>query len=204
MMTPAEIMRKLMDEINGVPAPTEEPVSNHASPGKHGMLCELEDKYGIYGKPAKVRKTKQGSNDSPLTYGGTEKWKNEKDFFKKYFSRPFLTKIREWINIVERREAEYSLKTGASISVKMDSSHNEDDDDIYTVTAWVDGKEIGSARYNAESSEVEKVWVDPDFRRQGVAMVMYDHLSDNRFRVAPSSALSPDGEAFWKTRLKMR
>ena len=92
MMTPAEIMRKLMDEINGVPAPTEEPVSNHASPGKHGMLCELEDKYGIYGKPAKVRKTKQGSNDSPLTYGGTEKWKNEKDFFKKYFSRPFLTK----------------------------------------------------------------------------------------------------------------
>ena len=91
-MTPAEIMRKLMDEINGVPAPKEEPASNHASPGKRGMLNEIEDKYGVYGKPAKVRKTMQGSNDSPLTYGGTEKWKNEKDFFKKYFSRPFLTK----------------------------------------------------------------------------------------------------------------
>jgi len=112
--------------------------------------------------------------------------------------------MREWINIVERREAEYSLKTGASISVRMDSSINEYDHDIYTVTAWVDGKEIGSARYNVESSEVEKVWVDKDFRRQGVAMAMYDHLIDNRFRVAPSNDLSPDGKAFWKTRLKMR
>lgn len=29
--------------------------------------------------------------NSPLTYQGTKKWQNEKDFFKKWFSRPFLT-----------------------------------------------------------------------------------------------------------------
>lgn len=33
----------------------------------------------------------EGPNDSPLTFQGTKKWQNEKDFFKKWFSRPFLT-----------------------------------------------------------------------------------------------------------------
>ena len=48
------------------------------------------DRYGVYGKPK--RRPKLSSGDaSPLTYQGTRAWRDEKDYARKWFSRPFLT-----------------------------------------------------------------------------------------------------------------
>lgn len=53
-------------------------------------LHEITDRWGIYGGPAPKRSKTDGS-DSPLTFQGTKAWKSEKDYTKKWFSRPYLT-----------------------------------------------------------------------------------------------------------------
>lgn len=53
-------------------------------------LWEITDKWGIYGGPAPNRDNSDG-HKSPLTDPGTPEWQNEKDYAKKWFSRPFLT-----------------------------------------------------------------------------------------------------------------
>lgn len=53
-------------------------------------LWEITDKWGIYGGPPPKRGKTDGSQ-SPLTHAGTKEWQDEKDFAKKWFSRPYLT-----------------------------------------------------------------------------------------------------------------
>lgn len=53
-------------------------------------LWEITDKWGIYGGPA-PRRTNTDGHASPLTSQGTEEWQEEKDYAKKWFSRPYLT-----------------------------------------------------------------------------------------------------------------
>lgn len=53
-------------------------------------LWEISDKWGIYGGPPPKRPNSDGQK-SPLTDPGTEEWQNEKDYAKKWFSRPYLT-----------------------------------------------------------------------------------------------------------------
>lgn len=53
-------------------------------------IWEITDKWGIYGKPPPDRENISGQQ-SPLSYSGTKKWKNEKDYMKKWFSLPYLT-----------------------------------------------------------------------------------------------------------------
>ena len=48
------------------------------------------DRYGVYGKPKKRPKL-AGPDASPLTYAGTKAWRDERDYAKKWFSRPYLT-----------------------------------------------------------------------------------------------------------------
>lgn len=82
-MTPSEHMRKIIDEMNGVSSVQEGPqilMENYES------IKEAQS----WAHQASIS-INEGPNDSPLTFQGTKKWKNEKDFFKKWFSRPFLT-----------------------------------------------------------------------------------------------------------------
>ncbi len=51
---------------------------------------EISDKWGVYGAPKNSRPNTDGSS-SPLTFQGDDKWKNEPDYMKKWFSRPYLT-----------------------------------------------------------------------------------------------------------------
>jgi len=94
-MTPAEHMRKIMDEMNGISSVQEGPqnlmekyesIKEANSWAQQAAIAINMKKH--HKKPKHVS---EGPNDSPLTFQGTKKWKNEKDFFKKWFSRPFLT-----------------------------------------------------------------------------------------------------------------
>lgn len=51
---------------------------------------EISDKWGVYGAPKNDRPNADGSN-SPLTFQGDDKWKNEPDYMKKWFSLPYMT-----------------------------------------------------------------------------------------------------------------
>lgn len=53
-------------------------------------MSDITDKWGIYGKPSRRRPNVDGTK-SPLTFQGDEKWLNEPDYAKKWFSRPYLT-----------------------------------------------------------------------------------------------------------------
>lgn len=53
-------------------------------------LRDITDQWGIYGKPAPKRVSVDGTK-SPLTYQGDAAWKGEKDYARKWFSRPYLT-----------------------------------------------------------------------------------------------------------------
>ena len=98
-MTPAELMRQLMNEINQA----SEPVillEKGFSKSLYYLQPDGTWKKGGDGRSegktiAQVReiggKHWEESSNSPLTFQGTKKWKDEKDFFKKYFGRPFLT-----------------------------------------------------------------------------------------------------------------
>ena len=47
-------------------------------------------KWGIYDGPGDRHGAVDGSQ-SPLTFRGTKAWRNEPDFFRKWFTRPYLT-----------------------------------------------------------------------------------------------------------------
>jgi len=53
-------------------------------------IRDINDRWGVYGKKA-PRRTKTDGTQSPLTFQGNERWENEPDFAKKWFSRPYLT-----------------------------------------------------------------------------------------------------------------
>jgi len=94
-MTPSEHMRKIMDEMNGTLSIQEGPqilMENYESI-KEAQSWAQKAAIAIHikKKHKKPKHIAEGPNDSPLTFQGTKKWKNEKDFFKKWFSRPFLT-----------------------------------------------------------------------------------------------------------------
>jgi len=94
-MSPAEYMRKIIDEMNGVSSVQEGPqilMENYESI-KEAQSWAQQAAIAIHMKENgdEPKHIDEGPNDSPLTFQGTKKWKNEKDFFKKWFSRPFLT-----------------------------------------------------------------------------------------------------------------
>jgi hypothetical protein len=55
-------------------------------------ICELLEagRWGVYDGPGDRHGPVDGSQ-SPLTGQGTKDWQQEPDFFKKWFSRPYLT-----------------------------------------------------------------------------------------------------------------
>lgn len=77
---------------------------------------------------------------------------------------------------------------------------------LYSVYYRYDNKNnlIGKiyVKLGSNSAHVE---VHKDFRRQGVASYVYDHIEkDLKIKLRPSSNQLEDGEAFWKNRLKRK
>ena len=66
------------------------------------------------------------------------------------------------------------------------------------------GEKVGYAIFSITGKNLtaDKVLVDPKFRRQGIASMMYNYAEKLGNTVVPSDVLSPDSEAFWASRNK--
>ena len=64
------------------------------------------------------------------------------------------------------------------------------------------GEKVGYAIFSITGKNLtaDKVFVDPKFRRQGIASMLYDCAEKLGNTVVPSEMLSPDSEAFWTSR----
>lgn len=56
----------------------------------------------------------------------------------------------------------------------------DDDEDMIRYTVMLDGKEIGSAGYLPLHKEVGAVEIKPDYRRRGIATVLYDYIEKDQ------------------------
>lgn len=50
----------------------------------------------------------------------------------------------------------------------------------------------------------EEIWVDPAWRRKGIATAVYDSVEALGVEVQPSSTLDEDGALFWEARMARR
>ena len=76
---------------------------------------------------------------------------------------------------------------------------------LLTVKAYLkDGTQIGRVEFSIEGKnlQADQVVVNPEFRRQGIATMMYDYAESLGNTIVPSMLLSPDSEAFWNARNK--
>ena len=54
-----------------------------------------------------------------------------------------------------------------------------------------------------ETKTIWDVWVGPNYRRKGLATFIYNKIEkDQKIKLKPSDTLFPDGQEFWKARLK--
>lgn len=71
---------------------------------------------------------------------------------------------------------------------------------LHKVTCWIDGQEVGRIVWHDSNGEIEKLWVDPAHRRQGIATELWlqAHESDGP---APqhSAWRTDDGDAWAKS-----
>lgn len=54
--------------------------------------------------------------------------------------------------------------------------------------------------YRARAGSFEEIWVNPAWRRKGVATSVYDLMERLGIEVSPSSELDEDGQLFWAAR----
>ena len=74
---------------------------------------------------------------------------------------------------------------------------------ILNIEAYLkDGTKVGYVIFSIEGKNLsaDKAFVDPNFRRKGIANMMYDYAESLGNTVLPSNVLSPDSEAFWNAR----
>jgi len=73
---------------------------------------------------------------------------------------------------------------------------------LVVVTARHKGLAVGRllAGCDSEPLELDKIWVDPSFRRQGLAVKMLDSaMKASALKTAYAPTLTEDGEAFWSS-----
>lgn len=67
-----------------------------------------------------------------------------------------------------------------------------------------DGQRIGEALFNKSDSDkvwsAETVYVEPGWRRRGVATALYDRAEQLGLQLEPSAEIDEDGALFWATR----
>ena len=70
----------------------------------------------------------------------------------------------------------------------------------FQITASSHGRELGRVlflQYGDNQLEAQDLWVDEDYRGQGIATVMYDWAKDLGYRVERSDAQTDAGKHFW-------
>ena len=81
----------------------------------------------------------------------------------------------------------------------------QDKEDLNVFKAYLDGIKVGWLELNHKDKEtgktsVWKVFVDPSFRRRGIATALYDAAEKKFGELTPSTALHDAGFDFWKNR----
>jgi GNAT superfamily N-acetyltransferase len=103
-----------------------------------------------------------------------------------------------------------TLTATHSIKPKKRYQANED----LVITASVDGREIGRVYMQTYSPgpvpdnlpnmdlSGEQLYVDPEYRRKGIATMMYNFVQELGNTVVPTDGVTPDGKKFWRARQK--
>lgn len=69
--------------------------------------------------------------------------------------------------------------------------------------AFYNNKYIAGVDFDPKTKTVWDVWVGPNYRRKGLATFIYNKIEkDQKIKLKPSETLFPDGQEFWKARLK--
>lgn len=69
--------------------------------------------------------------------------------------------------------------------------------------AFYNNRYIAGVDFDPKTKTVWDVWVGPSYRRKGLATFIYNKIErDQKIKLKPSETLFPDGQEFWKARLK--
>lgn len=69
--------------------------------------------------------------------------------------------------------------------------------------AFYNNKYIAGVDFDPKTKTIWDVWVSPNYRRKGLATFIYNKIEkDQKIKLKPSETLFPDGQEFWKARLK--
>jgi len=69
--------------------------------------------------------------------------------------------------------------------------------------AFYNNKYIAGVDFDPKTKTIWDVWVGPNYRRKGLATFIYNKIEkDQKLKLKPSKTLFPDGQEFWKARLK--
>lgn len=77
------------------------------------------------------------------------------------------------------------------------------DPKIISYGAFLNNKYIAGVDFDTITKTIFDVWVGPNYRRKGLATFIYNKIEkDQKIKLKPSETLFPDGQEFWKARLK--
>ena len=69
--------------------------------------------------------------------------------------------------------------------------------------AFYNNKYIAGVDFDPKTKTIWDVWVGPNYRRKGLATFIYNKIEkDQKIKLKPSDTLFPDGQEFWKNRIK--
>jgi GNAT superfamily N-acetyltransferase len=79
-----------------------------------------------------------------------------------------------------------------------------DDYGVITAKAYKDGLNVGGAHLESKGKnkpfQADDLYVIEQYRKQGIARTIYDYIEKLGFKIEISNELTPDGQAFWKSR----
>jgi len=122
--------------------------------------------------------------------------------------------LREYIDLVTESQNNISEKVmpGIKKGGALNTWNRDGDIDLrafipgrgrFNIEAYTkEGEKIGYIIFsvNQNALTADKVFVDPQYRRQKVATKMYDFAQSLENDIIPSDSLMPDGQAFWQNR----
>lgn len=88
--------------------------------------------------------------------------------------------------------------------LQIGKNYHGSDNIVYT--AFIEDELICIVNYDKLTKTIEWVNIEkPEYKRKGIVSYIYDYIEkDLRIKLKPSKSLTPDGEAFWKNRLKSK
>lgn len=107
--------------------------------------------------------------------------------------------FRNWSDSLNKK---YKLKTGEIITLDIDKSEYANYTSLNVIAYDSNNNKIGGAHFNSdETNDKNKLtssdtYVKKDFRRKGVASIMYQYVKDLGYNIISSSNQSPEGKRF--------